>query len=70
MLTEYSVADYENNRAIEEQCVWRLCDNIAADGDEFARHIFFHAFHTKIKADGLALQQENSLQVCNVFWAI
>ncbi|KAG0710740.1 Histone H4 transcription factor [Chionoecetes opilio] len=41
-------------------CYWRECDFACSTKEEMDRHVYFHAFHAKIKSIGLVLMEERS----------
>ncbi|KAK8377448.1 hypothetical protein O3P69_013824 [Scylla paramamosain] len=41
-------------------CYWRECDFACNSKDEMDRHVYFHAFHGKIKSIGLVLMEERN----------
>lgn len=48
-------------------CFWRDCGwDSPIDAGDIIRHVFFHAFHTKIKLEGYKKQQEMKLTPCTL----
>lgn len=39
-------------------CYWRECDFACTTKEEMDRHVYFHAFHGKIKSVGALLLEE------------
>ncbi|KAF2366221.1 Zinc finger C2H2-type [Trinorchestia longiramus] len=58
------LSQYEEEETEENECSWHLCDTKWQDYEEFKRHIFFHAFHTHLKAKGEQLRVYQSLPAC------
>lgn len=62
-------------RAIEERCIvedellfcqWDLCDFDCEDKRTLVRHLYAHAFHTKIKARGASFCASTRVPVCKM----
>ena len=48
-------------------CSWKECGwDSPIDSGDFIRHVFFHAFHTKVKLEGYKKQQEKQLTPCTL----
>ena len=48
-------------------CSWRECVwDSPIDAGDLIRHVFFHAFHTRIKLEGYKKQQEMKLSPCTL----
>lgn len=48
-------------------CFWRDCGwDSPIDAGDLIRHVFFHAFHTRIKLEGHKKQQEMKLAPCTL----
>ena len=48
-------------------CSWRECGwDSPIDAGDLIRHVFFHAFHTRIKLEGFKKQQEMKLSPCTL----
>jgi hypothetical protein len=50
------------------ECQWQGCghDDSFASFSELARHVYFHAFHAKLKSIGEVLVIKNSLSSCQL----
>ncbi|XP_022256268.1 histone H4 transcription factor-like [Limulus polyphemus] len=48
------------------QCCWRDCKVVTSSTDELRRHVFFHAFHTKIKCFGQNFINRKKLPSCTL----
>lgn len=44
-------------------CLWRDCTQCCEDTASMVRHVYYHAFHSKLKSVGQNLQQNSNLQV-------
>ena len=45
-------------------CMWEDCGFVTSDQNEMTRHIYYHAYHTKIKCLGANLIEKLGLQSC------
>ena len=45
-------------------CMWEDCEFVTSDQNEMTRHIYYHAYHTKIKCLGANLIEKLGLQSC------
>lgn len=48
------------------QCCWRDCKAVTSGTGELRRHVFFHAFHTKIKCFGQNFINRKKLPSCTL----
>lgn len=47
------------------QCLWNDCNNdIDGEASDYLRHVYFHAFHVKIKCIGALLLERTGRQSC------
>lgn len=44
-------------------CDWRECEFTCCKKDELDRHVYYHAFHTKIKSMGAVVMEERNEKV-------
>lgn len=67
VLPQYNRGTSEDAVPDNYACSWKeCCWDSPLDAGDLIRHVFFHAFHTKIKVEGFKKQKEMNLSLCTL----
>ena len=67
VLPQYNRGTSEDAVPDNYACSWKeCCWDSPLDAGDLIRHVFFHAFHTKIKVEGFKKQKEMNLPLCTL----